>query len=159
MRDQTTAEKMTTFLVKFAQSKAPKWKQNLQANLAVYHVDVVVNAGGRSSSFVIDSSQVERVTALLRSSSVYPLMLADSMIDSAVLSQVRDSTKDLKWRVPIAGMLYPKTVVPRELDLQSSYVALRRYMAINRRERRWIQVAMWLVIQGVPACMRWLLGK
>ncbi|KAF1996938.1 hypothetical protein P154DRAFT_607356 [Amniculicola lignicola CBS 123094] len=52
----------------------------------------------------------------------------DTMVDNAVLSLVRDSREDLKWKVPIAGVLYPKVAVSGGLDLQSSYAALRNYL-------------------------------
>ena len=52
----------------------------------------------------------------------------DAMVDSAVLSPVRGSREDLKWKVPIAGVLYPKVAVSESLDLQSSYTALRKYV-------------------------------
>jgi hypothetical protein len=52
----------------------------------------------------------------------------DSMVDSAVLGHVRDSSEHLKWSVPIAGALYPKAAVPGDIDLHSSYTALRSYI-------------------------------
>lgn len=35
----------------------------------------------------------------------------DAMVDSEVLSLVRDSREDLKWKVPVAGVPYPKVAV------------------------------------------------
>ena len=52
----------------------------------------------------------------------------DAMIDSAVLSPVGDSGEHLKWKVPIAGALYPKVAVTGSLDMQSSYMALRNHI-------------------------------
>ena len=49
----------------------------------------------------------------------------DAMVDSAVLSPVRDSREDLKWKVPIAGMLCPKV----------AYTALRNYINGNHKRR------------------------
>lgn len=57
----------------------------------------------------------------------------DVMVDSAVLSPVRDSREDLKWKVPIAGVLYPKVAVSGGLDLRSSYTALRNYIKGNQK--------------------------
>lgn len=57
----------------------------------------------------------------------------DMMVDSAVLSPVRDSRENLKWKVPIAGVLYPKVAVSGGLDLQSSYTALRNYIKGNQK--------------------------
>jgi hypothetical protein len=59
----------------------------------------------------------------------------DSMADSAVLSPDRDSAEDLKWKVPIAGVLYPKAAVPGDIDLNSSYTALRSYINSSRKEK------------------------
>lgn len=55
----------------------------------------------------------------------------DSMVESAVLHLVPDSHQDLKRKVPIAGVLYPKEAVFGGLDLQSSYTALRNYINGN----------------------------
>jgi hypothetical protein len=52
----------------------------------------------------------------------------DSMIDSATLAPVRHLPEDLKWKVPIAGVLWPKEAVPGGLDLRSSYTAFRNYL-------------------------------
>ena len=57
----------------------------------------------------------------------------DAMVDSADLIQVRDSREHLKWKVPIAGVLYPKIAVSGSLDLQSSYMALRKYINGNQK--------------------------
>ena len=58
----------------------------------------------------------------------------DAMVDSAVLSPVRDSREQLKWKVPIAGVLYPKIAASESLDdLQSSYKALRDHINGNQK--------------------------
>ena len=57
----------------------------------------------------------------------------DAMVDSAVLNPVRDSREDLKWKVPVAGVLYPKVAVSGGLDLQSSYTALRKFINGNQK--------------------------
>lgn len=49
----------------------------------------------------------------------------DDMIDSTSVSSTLDSPADLKWKVPVAGVLYAKPSVSRGLDLKSSYAALR----------------------------------
>jgi hypothetical protein len=59
----------------------------------------------------------------------------DSMVDSAVLHLVRDSRQDLRWKVPIAGVLYPKEAVFGGVGLQSSYTALRNYINGNQKEK------------------------
>ena len=52
----------------------------------------------------------------------------DTMIDSALLAPVRHLPEDLKWKVPIAGVLWPKGAASGGLDLKSSYTALRNYL-------------------------------
>jgi len=56
----------------------------------------------------------------------------DAMVNSLALSPLGDSREDLKWKVPIANMLYPKAAVSGDLDLRSSYRAFRQY--VNERK-------------------------
>lgn len=62
MRDPKILDEMTALVIKYGHSRTPNWKENLRANPPVYHLDVAVSAGSRTSSFVITSSQVERVS-------------------------------------------------------------------------------------------------
>ena len=57
----------------------------------------------------------------------------DTMVDSAVLFPIRNSLEELKWRVPVAGVFYPKLAISEELDLESSYTAFRKYLDINNK--------------------------
>jgi hypothetical protein len=57
----------------------------------------------------------------------------DAMIDSATLAVVPDSREHLKWKVPIAGVENLSFAVSGELDLQSSYIALRRYLKEDQK--------------------------
>jgi len=57
----------------------------------------------------------------------------DVMIDSVILSLVRDSREDLKWKVPIAGLLWPKVAISDGLNRKSSYKALRSYLKSNHK--------------------------
>ena len=52
----------------------------------------------------------------------------DAMIDGAVLRPTPTPREDLKWKVPIAGALFPKVVMPGGVDLRTSYAALRNSM-------------------------------
>jgi hypothetical protein len=83
-----------------------------------YEVDVIEN--------ISTSSNVEREWETY-------FKEVDAMVDSAVLIPAQDSSEDLKWKVPIAGVLYPKAVVPGSVDLKSSYTALRSYIDGNRK--------------------------
>ncbi|KAF1839660.1 hypothetical protein BDW02DRAFT_486530, partial [Decorospora gaudefroyi] len=49
----------------------------------------------------------------------------DKMIDDATISPTQTSREDLKWKVPIAGALFPKVATSGGGDLRSSYAALR----------------------------------
>ena len=62
MRDPKVLDQVTAFVIKYGRSQAPNWKENLRANPPVYHLDLAVSAGSKTSSFVITSSQVERVS-------------------------------------------------------------------------------------------------
>lgn len=58
------------------------------------------------------------------------------MVDYAVLSSISNSGEDLKWKVPIAVVLYPKVAVSGDLDLRESYFILRSYLNyVAQRER------------------------
>jgi hypothetical protein len=50
------------------------------------------------------------------------------MIDSAALAPVRHLPEDLMWKVPIAGVLWPKVAVSGGLDLKSSCTAFRNHL-------------------------------
>jgi len=60
----------------------------------------------------------------------------DEMLASAVLSPCRDSLDAIKWKVPIAGALYPKIALHGVTDLQSSYNAFRNYLTIKRKGKQ-----------------------
>jgi hypothetical protein len=52
----------------------------------------------------------------------------DAMVDSLPWSPRQESREDLKWKIPIAGALYPKEAVSGSFDLRSSYRAFRQYI-------------------------------
>jgi hypothetical protein len=53
---------MTAFVTSFGKSLAPEWKVLLNKCSLVYHLDVVVNSGDKSSPFILTTSQMERVS-------------------------------------------------------------------------------------------------
>ncbi|KAF2129618.1 hypothetical protein P153DRAFT_431538 [Dothidotthia symphoricarpi CBS 119687] len=82
-----------------------------------YTVDVIEN--------ISSSSNTEEDLALY-------IKEVSCMVDTAVLSRVPDSREALKWKVPIAGLLHPRVAVPGELSLESSYMALRKYIGLDK---------------------------
>lgn len=60
------------------------------------------------------------------------------MLDSANLGPVPDSLEELRWKVPIAGAMYPKLAIPGTPNLKSSYNALRRCL-INSQKREEVE--------------------
>ena len=66
LSDPQTAEQMTAFLARFGRSQVHKWRDTLQLGSPIYHLDVVVNTGSKGQSFVIESSQIERVSLYFR---------------------------------------------------------------------------------------------
>ncbi len=62
MRDPKILDQMTAFVIEYGHSQALNWKQKLRVNPPIYHVDLAVSVGSKTSSFVITSSQVERVS-------------------------------------------------------------------------------------------------
>ncbi|KAF2178732.1 hypothetical protein K469DRAFT_642268 [Zopfia rhizophila CBS 207.26] len=57
---------------------------------------------------------------------------ADSMVNE--LSRYRKDNSDVKWKVPIAGILYPKTIASGSLDLESSYKVFRRELSSAHKQ-------------------------
>ncbi|KAF2823081.1 hypothetical protein CC86DRAFT_409849 [Ophiobolus disseminans] len=55
----------------------------------------------------------------------------DNMIDRAVLHPSQTAADELKWRVPIAGALFPKVAISGGSDLRTSYISLRSWL--NRK--------------------------
>lgn len=66
MRDRKTTDQIIAFLTKYGHSQTPNWKECLRVNPPVYHVDLAVSVGSKTSSFFITSSQVERVSIRFR---------------------------------------------------------------------------------------------
>ncbi|PQE10655.1 heterokaryon incompatibility protein [Rutstroemia sp. NJR-2017a BBW] len=115
MRDPKIRELMTAFVIKYGQSQTSNWKENLRANPPVYHLDLAVNAGSRTSSFVITTSQVERmqqfmmhdnanesnsdVVVLIRVSDVYSenLLSIDLFVDPWQLFNSNNLTFEGNW--------------------------------------------------------------
>jgi hypothetical protein len=52
----------------------------------------------------------------------------DAMVNSLGPNPVLDPQENLKWKVPIAGILYAKAAVSGGLDLRLSYKAFRQYI-------------------------------
>ena len=83
-----------------------------------------------TDELVVEGYAVDVIESISTSSNVEPewekyFDEIDAMVDSAVLSPVRDSREDLKWKVPIAGMLCPK----------AAYTALRKCINHNHKSK------------------------
>jgi hypothetical protein len=52
----------------------------------------------------------------------------ETMIDSAILAPVRHLPEDLKWKAPIAGVIWPWVAVSEGLHLRSSCTAFRNHL-------------------------------
>ena len=83
-----------------------------------------------TDELAVEGYAVDVIASVSTSSNVEPewekyFDEVDAMVDSAVLSPVRDSREDLKWKVPIAGMLCPKV----------AYTALRNYISSNQKRK------------------------
>jgi hypothetical protein len=103
-----------------------------QANIK-FHLDT-----DRVNELIVEGYEVDVIDKISTSSNVERewekyFKEIDAMVDSAVLSPVRDLREDLKWRVPIAGVLYLKVAVSGGLDLRASYTALRSYINGNQK--------------------------
>jgi hypothetical protein len=61
MRDSQILGPMTEFLIEYGRSQTPNWKERIRANRPVYHVDLAVSSGRKTTSFTFCSSRLERV--------------------------------------------------------------------------------------------------
>ena len=62
MRDPKVRNQMNAFVIKYGHSQTRNWKKSLRFNPPTFHLDLAVSAGSKTSSFVITTSQVERVS-------------------------------------------------------------------------------------------------
>lgn len=69
----------------------------------------------------------------------------DTMVETAVLTPLRESREDLKWQVPIAGALYGKTAPFGDVDMKSSYRVLRKAVKtkLEAKKKRTRKAASW----------------
>jgi hypothetical protein len=86
-----------------------------------------------TDELLVDGYEVDEIESISKASNVEEewekyFNEVDTMIDSAILAPVRHLLEDLKWKVPIAGVLWPKVAVSGGLDLKSSYTAFRNYL-------------------------------
>jgi hypothetical protein len=97
----------------------PQIQGSLDTNELVvggYAVDVVERVGSASSTEGEWKDYLAKV---------------DAMIDEAALAVVSDERADLRWKVPIAGVEYPKFNTPGSSDLKPSYEALRELLKME----------------------------
>lgn len=86
-----------------------------------------------TDELLVEGYEVDEIESISRASNVEEewekyFNEVDTMIDSAILAPVRHLPEDLKWKVPIAGLLWPKVAVSGGIDLKSSYTALRKHL-------------------------------
>ncbi|KAH8819774.1 heterokaryon incompatibility protein-domain-containing protein [Xylogone sp. PMI_703] len=89
IRDPEVLQEMTSFAIKYGHSQTPKWKETLQIKASVYHIDLVVSEGSQTSSFVINSSQIERMRHFRMNEKI-----SKSNSDVAVVVKVSDVYTD-----------------------------------------------------------------
>ena len=85
-----------------------------------------------------DGYEVDFVESLSQSSNIeqeWPRYFEeiDEMLDAANLNPVPDSLEELRWKVPIAGAMHPKLVIPGTPGLKCSYNALRKYLRNSQK--------------------------
>ncbi|KAK4123607.1 hypothetical protein N657DRAFT_633853 [Parathielavia appendiculata] len=136
-------DKMTAFLIEHGRSGNPGWKEKLRATQPVYHIDVAVSAGG-SSSFVITSSQVERMRQLRM-----PEHAGRSLRGILVLARVSDVYSADLLSVDLfidPGSLFHSNILSLESNwvLQAALQETDRGSA-KRRRRMDAQFAKWAV--------------
>lgn len=57
---------MTQFLLENGRSQTPGWEEHLRTNSPVYHVDLAVSSGSKTSTFAVSSLALERVRTKIR---------------------------------------------------------------------------------------------
>nr|CEG04394.1 unnamed protein product [Fusarium clavum] len=60
----------------------------------------------------------------------------DEMIESLGLDPNSNLATELKWRVPIAGAEHPTVAVPGDLDMETSYKALQKFLVVRQDQAR-----------------------
>jgi hypothetical protein len=86
-----------------------------------------------SDELLVDGYMVDVIDSISTSSNVEEELARyfneiDEMIEGTELYPTPTSREELKWKVPIAGALFPKVATPGSVDLRSSYEALRNYL-------------------------------
>jgi hypothetical protein len=82
-----------------------------------------------SDELMVEGYTVDEIESISESSNTKEelaqyLNEVDAMIDNAILRPTQTTCEDLKWKVPIAGALFPKVATFGGIDLRTSYIAL-----------------------------------
>jgi len=93
----------------------------------------IIKCVPESDELLVDGYTVDLIESVSTSSNVEEELAIyfseiDAMVDGAELSPSRTSLDELKWKVPIAGALFPKVATSGGVDLKSSYKALRSWL-------------------------------
>jgi hypothetical protein len=93
-----------------------------------------------TDELLVDGYEVDEIESISKASNVEEqweryFNEVDTLIDSAILAPVRHLPEDLKWKVPVAGVLRPKVAVSGGLDLKSSYAGFRNYLYSKQKEK------------------------
>lgn len=92
-----------------------------------------------SDELLVDGYNIDEIESISESSNLKHELAQyfseiDAMIDAAVLHPTQTSP-ELKWRVPIAGALFPKVAIAGGTDLRSSYIALRNWLSPKGKQK------------------------
>jgi hypothetical protein len=91
-----------------------------------------------SDELMVDGYTVDEIESISESSNTKEELAAylnevDAMIDDAILSPTQTTRDDLKWKVPIAGAMFPKIAISGDVNLRTSYMALRNSLGSHRK--------------------------
>jgi hypothetical protein len=71
LAEPNVREGMTTFLLEHGQFDATDWRGSIKRSPFVYHLEVAVGIGSKTSAFTLRTSQIERVSNYYRSLLTY----------------------------------------------------------------------------------------
>ncbi|OCK83978.1 hypothetical protein K432DRAFT_463823 [Lepidopterella palustris CBS 459.81] len=93
-----------------------------------------VKCDARSNEIQVSGLRIDEIKSVSKAANLGSQLKAyleevDRIVDSLPSYPVRETRADVKWKVPIAGALRPGLVTSADLDMRSSYVALRECLA------------------------------
>ncbi|KAL9597098.1 MAG: hypothetical protein Q9219_005381, partial [cf. Caloplaca sp. 3 TL-2023] len=96
-----------------------------------------VQCNSDRDELVVEGYAVDIIANISATSNVEPewkkyFEEVDEMINSAIPCPTPDTREQLKWKIPIAGMIFPQREASESLDMQSSYESFRETISSDQ---------------------------